>query len=149
MNEEIFKLLDREQLTLSTKMKRFTAFMIDEVILSVIWLSVIWDTFSGLESIEDKILLVNSYVLEFMALKIIYHTFFVMQYAASPGKIIMKIRILDLQSSETPSFLCAFNRAVVRVISEIFFYAGFIWGLLDQACQTWHDKTARTVVVDV
>ena len=83
MNEEIFKLLDREQLILSTKQKRFAAFMIDEVILSVIWLSVIWDTFSGLESIEDKVLLINSYVLEFMALKIIYHTFFVMQYAAS------------------------------------------------------------------
>ncbi len=149
MNEEIFKLLDREQLTLSTKQKRFAAFLIDEVILSVIWLSVIWDTFSGLESIEDKVLLVNSYVLEFMALKIIYHTFFVMQYAASPGKIIMKIRILDLQIVSNPSFLCALNRAIVRVVSEIFFYAGFIWGLLDPTRQTWHDKTARTVVVDV
>lgn len=149
MNEEIFKLLDREQLILSTKQKRFAAFMIDEVILSVIWLSVIWDSFSGLESIEDKVLLVNSYVLEFMALKIIYHTFFVMQYAASPGKIIMKIRILDLQIVSNPSFLCAFNRAIVRVVSEIFFYAGFIWGLLDPLRQTWHDKTARTVVVDV
>ena len=149
MNEEIFKLLDREQLILSTKQKRFAAFMIDEVILSVIWLSVIWDSFSGLESIEDKVLLVNSYVLEFMALKVIYHTFFVMQYAASPGKIIMKIRILDLQIVSNPSFLCAFNRAIVRVVSEIFFYAGFIWGLLDPTRQTWHDKTARTVVVDV
>lgn len=149
MNEEIFNLLDREQLILSTKQKRFAAFMIDEVILSVIWLSVIWDAFSGLESIEDKVLLINSYVLEFMALKIVYHTFFVMQYAASPGKIIMKIRILDLQIVSNPSFLCAFNRATVRVVSEIFFYAGFIWGLLDPTRQTWHDKTARTVVVDV
>jgi len=149
MNEEIFKLLDREQLLLASKQKRLFAFMIDEVILSVIWLSVIWDAFSGLESIEEKVLLVNSYVIEFMALKIIYHTFFVMQYAASPGKIIMKIRILDLNLVSDPSFLCALNRAVVRVVSEIFFYAGFVWGLLDPVNQTWHDKTARTVVVDV
>ncbi len=149
MNEEIFRLLDREQLVLATKQKRALAFLIDELILSVIWLSVIWDAFSGLESIEEKVLLVNSYVVEFMALKVIYHTFFVMQYAASPGKIIMKIRILDLKLVSDPSFSCAFNRAIVRVISELFFYAGFVWGLLDPTSQTWHDKTARTVVVDV
>lgn len=148
MNEEIFRLLDREQLVLATRQKRFFAFMIDELILSIIWLSVIWDTFSGMDSIEEKVLLVNSYVIEFMALKIIYHTFFVMQYAASPGKIMMKIRILDLKIASDPSFLCAFNRATIRCVSEIFFYAGFVWGLLDPLRQTWHDKTARTVVVD-
>lgn len=148
MNEEIFKLLDREDLVLSTRQKRLAAYMIDELILSVIWLSIIWDAFSGLESIEEKVMLINSYALEFMALKVIYHTFFVMQYAASPGKIIMKIRILELSSASKPSLICSLNRAVVRVISEIFFYAGFIWGLLDPARQTWHDKTAKTVVVD-
>jgi len=149
MNEEIFKLLDREQLELASKQKRFGAFIIDEFILSVIWLSIIWDSFTGLSSIEDKLVLINAYILEFMALKVIYHTFFVMQYAASPGKIIMKIRILELGSTSTPSFFCSVNRAFVRVLSEMFFYIGFIWGLLDPVCQTWHDKTAKTVVVDV
>jgi len=147
--EEIYRLLDREELFLASKQKRMGAYLLDELILSVIWLSVIWDSFSGLDSIEDKILLINSYVLEFMLLKIIYHTFFVMQYAASPGKIIMKIRILELSTASSPSFLTSLNRASFRVISELFFYAGFIWGLLDPARQTWHDKTAKTVVVDV
>ena len=83
-----------------------------------------------------------------MALKIIYHTFFVMQYAASPGKIIMKIRILELTTAADPSFFTSINRAFVRVLSEMLFYAGFIWGLLDPAARTWHDKTAGTVIVD-
>lgn len=148
MNEEILKLLDREQLVLASRQKRIFAYAIDELILSVIWLGVIWDSFTGLTSIEDKIVLINAYILEFMALKVIYHTFFVMQYAASPGKIIMKIRILELGSSSTPSFFCSANRAFVRVFSEMFFYAGFVWGLLDPIRQTWHDKTARTVIVD-
>jgi uncharacterized RDD family membrane protein YckC len=147
--EEIYRLLNREELFLASKQKRMAAYLLDELILSVIWLSVIWDLFSGLDSIEDKVLLINSYILEFMALKIIYHTFFVMQYAASPGKIIMKIRILELSTASSPSFLTSLNRASVRVISELFFYAGFVWGLLDPAHQTWHDKTAKTVVVDV
>ena len=149
MNEEILKLLSREELVLSSRKKRVLAYMIDEIILSVIWLSIVWESFSGLESIEDKIILVNSYVLEFMLLKVIYHTFFTLQYAASPGKIIMKIRILELQDTSGPSLMCAFNRSLVRAVSEIFLYAGFVWGLLDPLYQTWHDKTARTVVVDV
>lgn len=148
MNEDIFKALDREQLSLSSKKKRFIAYLIDEMILSVIWLSVIWDSFVDLESIEDKILLFNSYVLEIMLLKIIYHTFFVMHYAASPGKIIMKIKIIELKTLSNPSFLCSFNRSVFRIPSEIFFYAGFIWGLLDPSRQTLHDKVAKTVVVN-
>lgn len=147
--EEIYRLLDREELSLASKQKRMSAYLLDELILSVIWLSVIWNSFSGLDTIEEKILLINSYVVEFMLLKIIYHTFFVMQYAASPGKIIMKIRILELPTASSPSFWTALNRASVRVISELFFYAGFVWGLLDPARQTWHDKTAKTVVVDV
>lgn len=147
--EDIYKLLDREELFLSSKQKRIAAYVLDELILSVLWLSVIWDSFSGLESIEDKVLLINSYILEFMVLKIIYHTFFVMQYAASPGKIIMKIRIIELTTASSPSFMTSLNRASVRVLSELFLYAGFVWGLLDPAHQTWHDKTAKTVVVDV
>ncbi len=149
MNEEIFELLEREQLVLSSKQKRTAAYLIDELILSIIWLSIIWDSFSGLSSLEEQINLINAYVLEFMALKIIYHTFFVMQYAASPGKIIMKISVIELTTMSSPSFLCALNRAFVRVISEMLFYIGFVWGLLDPARQTWHDKSAKTVIVDV
>ncbi len=149
MNEDIYRLLDREQLFLSSKQKRISAYLIDELILSVIWLAIIWDAFTGLDSIEEKVLLINSYVLEFMLLKVIYHTFFVMQYSASPGKIFMKIRVLELSTLSTPSFFCALNRASFRILSEAMLYMGFVWGLLDPVRQTWHDKTARTVVVDV
>lgn len=150
MNEEIFRLLDREQLVLASKQKRMGAFMIDEIILSVITMFILWEKVSGMGTYEEILNALQPYILYTAAVKIIYHTFFVLQYGASPGKIIMKIRILELQQDvSTPSFMCALNRAVVRVISETFMYAGFIWGLLDPINQTWHDKTARTVVVDV
>jgi len=149
MNDEIAEFLDREQIVLASKVKRLYAFMIDEVILSVIWLSIIWEKFAGLETTEAQIELINSFIVEFMLLKLIYHTFFIMQYAASPGKMMMKIRVIELHSASFPSFFTAINRALFRGLSEILFYAGFIWGLLDPAAQTWHDKTARTVVIDV
>jgi uncharacterized RDD family membrane protein YckC len=149
MNEEIFKLLDREQLILASKQKRLFAFIIDEVILSIITMFVLWDQLSGASTYEEMLSTLQPYILYTMAIKVIYHTFFVMQYAASPGKIIMRIQILELSTASSPSFLTSLNRATVRVISELFFYAGFVWGFLDPARQTWHDKTAKTVVIDV
>jgi len=148
MNEEIYELLDREQLVLASKQKRMSAFIIDEILLSFITMLVLWDKISGSGTYEEILNALQPYVLYTLVIKIIYHTFFVMQYDASPGKILMKIRIIELPELSSPSFLSALNRAFIRVLSELLFYAGFIWGLLDPLARTWHDKAARTVVVD-
>ncbi len=148
MNEEIYELLDREELVLASKQKRAFAFLIDEIFLSIITILVLWEKISGMSTYEEILVALQPYILYTLAIKIIYHTFFVMQYAASPGKIIMKIRVLEIVTASNPSFISAINRAFVRIISEMLFYAGFIWGLLDPASQTWHDKAAGTVIVD-
>ncbi|MDF1881823.1 RDD family protein [Sulfurimonas sp. MAG313] len=148
MNDEIIQLLDREELVLANKKKRSLAFAIDEIILSILSMLILWDKISGLSTYEEILLALQPYILYTMAIKIIYHTFFVMQFSASPGKIFMKIRVLEVSSLSTPSLFQSLNRACVRVISELLFYAGFIWGLLDPLSQTWQDKTANTVVVD-
>ncbi|MEA3523919.1 MAG: RDD family protein, partial [Campylobacterota bacterium] len=78
-----------------------------------------------------------------------YQTFFVMHYGATLGKILMKIQIIEIQTLSHPSLIVSFNRAVFRIISEMLFYLGFLWGSFDPLRQTWHDKTARTLVVNV
>ncbi|MEE8588637.1 MAG: RDD family protein [Sulfurimonadaceae bacterium] len=50
---------------------------------------------------------------------------------------------------EKPIFGSAFNRGVFRIISEMIFYLGFIWAFYSKNRQSWHDKTARTLVVNV
>ena len=90
----------------------------------------------------------NSFLLEYMAIKIVYQTFFTMQYGATIGKIIMKIRVIEIATLSNPSFLSAFNRSVFRIISEILFYLGFIWAMLDPYRRSWHDRTGRTLVVN-
>jgi len=149
MNEEIIEALNREELVISSKNKRIFAFLIDEVLLSFITMLILWDKISGERTYEEILLALQPYIMYTLALKIIYHTFFVMQFSASPGKIMMKIKIIELSSFGEPSFMVSLNRSIVRMISEVLFYAGFIWGLLDPLSRTWHDKTARTVVVDV
>ena len=125
------------------------AFFIDEMLLSFLFIIALWESFTTATNTEEIINLTNSFVLEYMALKIIYQTFFVLQYGASIGKIIMKIRVIEIKTLQNPNIVVSLNRAIFRVVSEMFFYLGFLWGMMDPSRQTWHDKTAKTLVTNV
>lgn len=148
MNEEIEKLLHREDITLADVKKRALAFFIDEMLLSFLLVFALWDTFAKAVDIEQLIALTNSFVLEYMVMKIIYQTFFVYQYGATLGKLALKIKVIEIRTLQNPGLASALNRAIFRIISEMLFYLGFLWGMMDPARQTWHDKTAKTLVVN-
>lgn len=148
MNEEIEALLHRESIVLATIKKRAVAFIIDETLLSLLLIFALWDSFINAQTMEEMINLTNSFVLEYMMMKFIYQGFFVMQYGATLGKMAMKIRIIEIKTMANPNVLVSLNRSSVRVLSETFLYLGFLWGMLDPSRQAWHDKTAKTLVVD-
>ena len=148
MNEEIEARLHREGLTLATTKKRALAFFIDEMLLSFLLIFALWDSFVSAQTTEAIINLTNSFVLEYMMMKIVYQAFFVMQYGATLGKLAMKIRVIDTQTFANPNVLVSLNRSIFRVISELIFYLGFLWGMLNPSRQAWHDLTAKTLVVN-
>ncbi|CAI6147555.1 MAG: hypothetical protein SPLUMA1_SPLUMAMAG1_00455 [uncultured Sulfurimonas sp.] len=148
MNEELLIRLHHEEITLALNNKRAVAFFIDEILLSFILIIALWDSFTETSSTEEIILLTNSFVLEFMMMKIIYQSFFVMQYGATLGKLAMKIRVIEIKTLNNPNVLVALNRSIIRVISEMLLYLGFLWGILNPARQTWHDLSAKTLVVN-
>ncbi|NPA59168.1 MAG: RDD family protein [Epsilonproteobacteria bacterium] len=148
MDENIQNTLHREGLTLATNKKRALAFFIDDMLLSLLLIIALWDSFSKAVTVEEMINLTNSFILEYMIMKIIYQAFFVMKYGASIGKIMMKIKVIEVNTLQTPNVIASLNRAIFRVISELIFYLGFLWGLLNPQKQTWHDKTSRTLVID-
>jgi len=125
------------------------AFFIDEMLLSFLLIIALGDSFFEAKTVEEMIILTNTFILEYMAMKIFYQAFFVMQYGATLGKIAMKIRVVEIKTLQTPNVIVSLNRSIVRVVSEMFFYLGFIWGLMDPSRQTWHDKSAKTLVIDV
>lgn len=125
------------------------AFFIDEMLLSLLLILALGDSFFEAKTMEEMIILTNKFILEFMAMKIFYQAFFVMQYGATLGKIAMKIRVVDQEVLSQVNVMVSLNRAFVRVMSELFLYLGFIWGIMDPTRQTWHDKSAKTLVVDV
>jgi uncharacterized RDD family membrane protein YckC len=148
LNDELEKRLHHEEITLAPNNKRAVAFFIDEILLSFVLIIALWDSFVQAASTEEIILLTNSFVLEFMIMKIIYQSFFVMQYGATLGKLAMKIRVIEIKTLNNPNVLVALNRGIIRVISEMLLYLGFLWGILNPARQTWHDLSAKTLVVN-
>ncbi|MCK9371785.1 MAG: RDD family protein [Sulfuricurvum sp.] len=148
MEDKIETLLERERLSLSSIRKRAAAFGIDEILLSTLLMIILWDSIQKVNTVEGILALTNNFILEYMAIKILYQTFFTMQYGASLGKIVMKIRVLELSTLSSPGFLSAFNRSVFRVVSEALFYFGFAWAMIDPYRRSWHDLSARTLVVD-
>ncbi|MGZ8548526.1 MAG: RDD family protein [Sulfuricurvum sp.] len=148
MNDHLDNLIVREKLHLASIRSRVAAFGIDELLLSVILFAILWDSISIAKSVEEMILVINTFILEYMAIKILYQTFFTMQYGATLGKIVMKIRVIEVKTLANPGFLSAFNRSVFRIVSEILFYLGFAWAFFDPYRRTWHDLSARTLVID-
>jgi uncharacterized RDD family membrane protein YckC len=149
VNKEIQDILNREGMSLAPIKKRAIAFFIDEMLLSLLLIIALSDSFFEAKTVEEMIILTNTFVLEYMAMKIFYQAFFVMQYGATLGKLIIKIRVVEIKTLQTPNVIVALNRAIIRVVSEMLFYLGFLWGAMDPARQTWHDKSAKTLVVNV
>ncbi len=146
--EEIEKLLHQEGLKLASISKRATAFFLDELLLSLVIIVAIWDSFSSVTNSIEAIEVTQQFTLEFAILRILYQAIFVTKYGATLGKMALKIRVVSLPLLDNPPPLVALNRAVFRIISEMIFYLGFIWAMMNPTRQSWHDLTARTLVIE-
>lgn len=147
-NEELIEKFESENITLASIQKRALAYLIDEVLVSLLFIFIYLDSIPQGTSTEETIDFINSLVAYVMVLKIVYQTFFVWMYGATLGRIAMKIKVISMSDIENPSFLFALSRASFRIISESLFYLGFVWAMLNPKRETWHDKVANTLVVN-
>jgi len=73
---------------------------------------------------------------------------FWIKLGATPGKLIMKMYIVDQYTGEKMDILKSFIRYVGYIPSLLIFCIGFIWIIFDDRKQSWHDKIAGTVVIE-
>jgi len=143
------KLVENQE-QIATSKKRIGGFIIDDLVVSFLFLAIFWSQMSQLSADPLEI---NSFLTEnfiyIVLIKILYHTFFVWQNGMTLGKYFMKIRVVSLDTGETPPLHIALVRAMLRVVSETLFYIGFIMALFNPMVQTLHDKLSGCVVVDV
>ncbi len=67
--------------------------------------------------------------------------------SATPGKIVLKLKIADAETNEKPSTGQFIGRYFAYYVSTIPFCLGLIWVGFDKRKQGWHDKLAGTVVI--
>ncbi len=63
------------------------------------------------------------------------------------GKMVLDIRVADIDGGGPIGFGRGFIRWIGRFVSSIVILLGYLWMLWDREKQTWHDKMARSVVV--
>jgi len=147
-NEELIEKFESENITLAPLQKRGFAYLIDEILISVLFSFIYLDQIPETVTTEELINTINSLFAYVVVLKVIYQTFFVWMYGATLGKIAMKIRVISTADLENPSLVLSLSRAAFRIISESIFYLGFIWAYLNPKRETWHDRVANTLVIN-
>ena len=124
--------------------QRVISNLIDSAIWSVLMAFIgplLYETLKIYETVPLIYLFVFSYIT--VAL---YSIIFWKIFGATPGKLIIRAKILDTQSGNIPSIRKLIIRYFFYPISMTFFAIGCIRVGLDSRKQSWHDKVAGTVV---
>ena len=67
--------------------------------------------------------------------------------AATPGKMVMGLSVVDAKTGEPLSTGQAIGRYFAYIISSLALCLGYVWVVFDDRKQGWHDKLAGTVVI--
>jgi uncharacterized RDD family membrane protein YckC len=80
-----------------------------------------------------------------------YFTYFHGSTGQTPGDMALSIKVVDLRdgTGRPIGYGRAFIRWLGSILSAIPLFLGYFWMLWDREKQTWHDKIAGSVVVDL
>jgi uncharacterized RDD family membrane protein YckC len=140
--------LYREGLQTASIKKRALAFVIDDLLISLIAITMFSLTVGNLDNTEQMILAMNNFIFEILFIKLLYHTFFMWYYGATIGKRFMKLYVINIDTFSRPTLMECFIRALLRIIGEMAMYISFLFAFKDDLRQTLHDKFARTFIID-
>lgn len=74
---------------------------------------------------------------------------FFMSRSETIGKAIMGLKVVDSKKGRPIGFgKMLFREVIVKKASQVVFYLGYIWILIDDYSRAWHDKILDTYVVD-
>lgn len=126
---------------------RFFATIIDTVIIILITLPLTMMVY-GDEMLTNTTLfmgpadLLINYVLPFVAVILFWHF-----KSATPGKMLLKITIIDANDGGKLSVAQSVGRYFAYIPAMLPLFLGFVWVAFDSKKQGWHDKLAKTLVI--
>jgi len=155
-------MIDTNLYPIASTQKRVSAFVIDDIVIALFLLIIFYNQLLEIASHLPSVITAESVevfksemnqfsvsnLIFIIMLKVMYHTFFVWQNGMTLGKYFMKIKVVEVETQQTPTLIKAFLRATLRIVSEVFFYLGFLLAFFLPLKQTLHDKLSGCVVVD-
>jgi uncharacterized RDD family membrane protein YckC len=146
--EEIINKLDREGLKPASLTKRAIAMTIDDLLISLLIVIAFSSSFANAKTYEQVLVLTNELFGYIFAAYTLYHWIFVALYGKTIGKMVTKIRVVDVETLDNPSHLRAFIRSLVRNFDEMFFYMGMAYAIVDPLNRAIHDIAGKAVVIE-
>ena len=141
---------ERKEHQIASIGKRMGAFMIDDIVVSILLFIIFYNQLMAInpEEPSELVRFLEMNGIYFLLLRFLYHLYFTWQSGQTLGKRVVKIRVVEQESGEIPSFQVATLRSGFRVVSESIFYLGYLLAYFTPMVQTLHDKISNTVVVD-
>ncbi len=135
---------------------RFGAFMIDYIILSIvnmiiyIPLFILMATSMNSPEANPVVFITVQLIVMFLglAVQVGYETWFIGKYAATPGKMACKIKVV-VATGEKVSYLRALGRFFAKWISYMTLMIGFIMAGFDSEKRALHDMICETRVIRI
>lgn len=78
---------------------------------------------------------------------IVFTFFFWLKFAATPGKMLFGVKVVDVDTGENINLRQSVIRYIGYFVAMIPFCLGLLWVAFDKRKQGWHDKMAGTAVV--
>ncbi len=146
--EDIITKLEREELKIASLSKRIIAMTIDDMLISLLIVIAFFNSFANAKTYEEMMILVDKLFGFIFIAYTIYHWIFVALYGKTIGKMVTKIRVVDIETLDNPSHLRAFLRSLVRNLDEMFFYMGMAYAIVDPLNRAIHDIVGKCVVIE-
>ena len=139
---------------------RFWAFIVDSILVAIIVEPIVASIYKNSQNVPDPMsadmanLVLDSFkpqggldVLFSWVLPAVAIVLFWVYRAATPGKMLLRAKILDAETGQQPSVPQCIGRYLRYYVSIFTLFLGFLWIAFDSRKQGFHDKLAGTVVV--
>jgi uncharacterized RDD family membrane protein YckC len=127
---------------------RLGASFIDGVILIAITWPILYFTYGDSYLSEDSPMIMgNVDILVSWVLPIMATILFWLYRAGTPGKLILKLAVVDAETGNNLSISQSVIRYLGYIVSALPLCLGYLWVAWDGKKQAWHDKMAGSVVI--
>ena len=126
---------------------RVGATFIDAFLLSIILLPLTMMVYGDLTWKREGLILGSADFLINYVLPFVATILFWLYKSATPGKMVLNIKVVDADTGEKLSVGQSIGRYFAYIPAMAILMIGIIWVVFDKRKQGWHDKLAKTVVI--